>query len=105
MIAAGERSGYTNGMTDRPTPQRSTLRWNHRTRRLEGTILGAPAEKHRAYQGELATGEVVTVQWDGTADALGDPYLYLAFTAKRVSGDPRAWRWFCLLSEVEAVTA
>lgn len=85
-----------------PTYLHTDLSWNGRKGRLEGTLLGvenAKSGRGCAYQGELCTGRVVTVHWDGTVDLAG-PVLYDTDTRERRPGDSYAYRWFARLQDV-----
>jgi hypothetical protein len=85
------------------TDLRTDLSWNRRAQRLEGTLLGvqnAQSGRGTAYQGELLTGRVVTVYWDGTVDTGGNANLYNVDTREQYNGAPYAWRWYSRLGDV-----
>jgi hypothetical protein len=88
--------------TNQTTVPRSELRWDARRKKLVGTIMGVPAVMGRGhvYQGELITGKIVTVYWDGTKDA--DPCLYHVDSGHRAPSFEGVYRWFNTLAAVTA---
>lgn len=57
------------------TMSTSTLTWNKRKKRLEGTYRGVKMERSRAYQFQVGS-TILTVDWDGTMDQGGEPVFY-----------------------------